>query len=351
LTSCNNSETQKQTGDTKEAAFVETKVYEPSEGTTGKIIGDLGGCGYGTTSTENTITLYYPRQREINQINSILKYSGLSSNFKIFGADIDNAIAIVINNQRYILYDPKLLSYTDQQSGDYWSSMSILAHEIGHHLSGHTITNKGSNPNDELEADKFSGFVLYKLGASLSQSLAAMQTFGTTYETTTHPAKSRRLIAIEKGWNEANETRFNAAVPPPPEDIINPEGGRDNFGPRNLLDADSYQRIFIDGSIGTGLTNNLDGIILERPEYYHGEYVVLITKNKSGDTEGNLGTGDKAVINLYDTWDAVDFVGRAGLSWLDAIMVPGRKIRFSVAVEGTAPNVFFTSIKSLPADR
>src|SRR6185312_7269275 len=135
-----------------------------------------------------------------------------------YSTPIDNAVATIINNKRYILYDPRLLSYSDRQSGNYWSSMSILAHEIGHHLLGHTISNKGSNPLDELEADKFSGFVLYKLGASLEQATAAMRSLGSDNDSYSHPSKFKRIQSITKGWNEASEQRYESAIPPPPTD-------------------------------------------------------------------------------------------------------------------------------------
>jgi hypothetical protein len=351
LYSCDNGPSSNKATSSKSNESAQIKILEPTEKNNGSIEGVITGCAYNTKPNETSITLYYPGIREVKQINAILQYSGLSSNFKVYAANINNAIATIIGNKRYILYDPNLLQYTDKNSGNFWSSMSILAHEIGHHLQGHTITKNGSNPKVELEADKFSGFVLYKLGASLSQASAAMETLGSAKETATHPAKINRLNAIQQGWTEANNQRYDAAVPPPPVDIINPKGGIDEFGPKNLLDQDSYERLFINHSVGTSLINNLEGIILERPKYYYGEYLVLITRNYSDFIDGSLSEGDKASINLYDAFGAYEMVGRSGLSWLDGIMVPGRRIRFDVAVEGTAPNVFFTSIKSLPARR
>lgn len=45
----------------------------------------------------------------------------------------------------------KLLTVND------FSQWSIHAHEIGHHLSGHTLTSGGDRHQQELEADEFSG--------------------------------------------------------------------------------------------------------------------------------------------------------------------------------------------------
>ncbi len=351
MQSCKNAQSSKQTDTITKPTIVEVKVAEPTETINGKITGDFGGCGYNTTPSENTITLYYPRPREISQINAILKYSGLSSNFKIYAANIENAIATNIDNKRYILYDPNLLSNTDEHSGSYWSSMSILAHEIGHHLSGHTITNKGSNPHDELEADKFSGFILYKLGASLQQAQAAMQSLGTPYETETHPAKSRRLKAIENGWNEANETRYNAAIPPPPPDITSFDGGMSEFRTENLLNETSYSELKSKTAMVLGLSDKWEGIITEVDEK-NSSYQIYITKVGRLDLQDYEGPkkGDKVWITLYDPWEAKQTVGRARLSWLYSILVPGRRIQYAFGEEGTAPSRYFAYIKYLPAN-
>ncbi|WP_390886604.1 M48 family metalloprotease [Lacinutrix neustonica] len=76
-------------------------------------------------------------------------------NFKIYRANINNAVATIINDERYILYDSKLLDLANNQTASFWSSISILAHEIGHHLSGHTLNQMTDNHTAELEADKF----------------------------------------------------------------------------------------------------------------------------------------------------------------------------------------------------
>jgi hypothetical protein len=78
-----------------------------------------------------------------------------------------------------------------------------LAHEIGHHLAGHTIKPKGINPGDELAADKFSGFILFQMGASLDQAKAALQSIGKEIDTINHPPVNLRLQAVANGWMQA----------------------------------------------------------------------------------------------------------------------------------------------------
>ena len=76
--------------------------------------------------------------------------------------------------QRVIAFNKDFIGLVKRATGgNAWAPVSVMAHEIGHHLSGHTITPGGSQPPTELEADKFSGFVLYKMGASLDDASSA----------------------------------------------------------------------------------------------------------------------------------------------------------------------------------
>jgi hypothetical protein len=136
-------------------------------------------------------------------IQTIVGVVGLKSNFEIQAAKIPNAAAVVFNGKRYILYNPQFIAVLDKAAGKHWPSIAILAHEIGHHLNGHTLTKNGSLPQTELDADEFSGFVLRKMGASLKDAQLAIQIAGNSRATHTHPAKADRLIAIEKGWQRA----------------------------------------------------------------------------------------------------------------------------------------------------
>lgn len=138
-------------------------------------------------------------------IYEILDVVGLKPNFETRAAAISNAAAVVYGGKRYILYDKKFIAAINNATRTDWAGISILAHEIGHHLNGHTLSSAGSNPNDELEADEFSGFVLRKLGASIQEAQAAMNAMSEDYETSTHPARNRRLTAIAAGWNKADD--------------------------------------------------------------------------------------------------------------------------------------------------
>ena len=138
-------------------------------------------------------------------IREITDAVGLKARFELRATrDIDNAAAVVYNGQRFLLYNPDFLNAVNRAGHTDWAGISILAHEMGHHLNGHTLRGGGSQPADELEADEFSGFVLRKLGASLAQAQAAMAIVEDSGGSASHPAQAPRLMAIGQGWQRAN---------------------------------------------------------------------------------------------------------------------------------------------------
>jgi len=137
-------------------------------------------------------------------VDRILRPIGLMRNFKVIEcSNTDNCFATVLKGQRFIVYDGAFMQKIEEETETNWSAISIMAHEIGHHLQGHTIDGRGGQPIKEIEADKFSGFVLHQLGASLDESMVAVRALGDERATPTHPAKPARIDAIRKGWLEA----------------------------------------------------------------------------------------------------------------------------------------------------
>ena len=148
-----------------------------------------------------------------NSLAKILSVVGASKRFIIAPCEnINNALAIIDEGIRYILYDPEFLNSISNNS-KYWGNMSILAHEVGHHINGHTLSSSLSayeNKLQELEADEFSGFVMQKLGATLEQATETIEAIATDGDDTysSHPKKQRRIIAITKGFNNALNNKF-----------------------------------------------------------------------------------------------------------------------------------------------
>ncbi len=148
------------------------------------------------------------RSKEVAEkaVDEIVRRSGLKRNFYVMECpNTDNCFAAVQGQTRIIVYDGAFMKKANDLSKSDWGALSILAHEIGHHLQGHTIIEGGSDPVKELEADEFSGFVMYQMGASLKDAQAAIYKLTTDYDGGTHPPRSKRLAAIKKGYDNAQE--------------------------------------------------------------------------------------------------------------------------------------------------
>ena len=138
---------------------------------------------------------------------------------------INNAYATIIRNKRYIIYDNNFLENLDGYAGTKWASISVLAHEMGHHYRNHIVDTRGSTPPEEIEADYFSGYVMAKLGSSLNEAIAGMEKIASPRASATHPAKADRLNAISRGWNYAkglNNTETGTNTSPAPQPQQNP---------------------------------------------------------------------------------------------------------------------------------
>ena len=127
--------------------------------------------------------------------------------------NISNAIATTYKGINYILYDKDFIDEITTKTNS-WAKLSILAHEIGHHIYGHTLKDVPSLETSrqwELEADEYSGFVMYQLGVNLSQAQEAILIYASDGDDTysTHPSKEKRLKAIERGWNKSKDSKYD----------------------------------------------------------------------------------------------------------------------------------------------
>ncbi len=151
-----------------------------------------------------------------NALNRILDVIGASKRFVLQRCDnINNAVATAYKGVRYILYDRDFMNSLD--SGNNWSNFFILAHEVGHHINGHSLDlllyatdlieaeSLSSSRKQELEADEFAGFILAKLGASFEETTAIINLFpeNKNDEFSTHPSRTKRLNAVKTGYTKA----------------------------------------------------------------------------------------------------------------------------------------------------
>ncbi len=183
-------------------------------------------------------------------IQQIVAASGLAQNFEVRTAPVPNAAAVILGEKRLILYNREFIRRIAAASRSRWAAMSILAHEVGHHLNGHTIRSSGSRPKLELEADYFSGFLLQRLGARMKDATAVMGIIPGNFATTTHPDKYRRLAAIRRGWVKACRADSDCSIelqeqsPNGSEVIVDSENGTD-LPPSSTADREKKKRTLL----------------------------------------------------------------------------------------------------------
>ena len=162
------------------------------------------------THNDSSSVIVIPGVHEMLQ--EIISIAGLQDKFELKEADVLNIEASVSHRKRFILYNPSFIARINSLTKNKWAAMALLAHEVGHHLNGHTISKRGSTPALELQADEFAGFIMRKLGATLEQSQHVMNLIAKTEESSTHPSKNSRKLAIEKGWNKASNSEETAII-------------------------------------------------------------------------------------------------------------------------------------------
>lgn len=141
-------------------------------------------------------------------VKNILKYSGMSGgvelNFRLKAVpDMDNAAAYIEGGRRYIGYDPEFLKAISTAKKTDWARLGVLAHEVGHHVYGHTLDGKGSSIPHEKEADYYAGFVLGLMGADEVQARAFLDNEFINEGGVTHPRKKERFAKVTEGWQTA----------------------------------------------------------------------------------------------------------------------------------------------------
>ena len=133
-------------------------------------------------------------------LSSIETSMGIKPVFEIKAAEVNNMEARLSHRKKQILYNPEFVRWINKSTRTKWALVALIAHEMGHHLLGHTRRMTGSRPPTELEADEYAGKVLRKMGATLSESQEVMLLIASSQPSKTHPGRLDRLMAIRDGW-------------------------------------------------------------------------------------------------------------------------------------------------------
>jgi len=156
-----------------------------------------------TNASDAVIETYDPVEDGARIVGRVAESVGLQPNFEVLQAsNVANAAAVIYEHTRYVLYNKDFIKQIVAAADTEWASWTIMAHEVGHHLNGHTLTDVGSRPPLELEADHFAGFSVHRMGGTLPQALSAYEQLSVE-GSSTHPPRADREVAVKSGWEQA----------------------------------------------------------------------------------------------------------------------------------------------------
>lgn len=158
-------------------------------------------CGIGGNpigkSIENVRPARPQAERAIQWISELI---GIRPAFELREADFKRksiAMAATRGVHRYVIYDAKW--FTFEENTIPWYAIWVFAHEIGHHIHGHTHGYRPDRHRGELDADRFGGWVVSRLGGRLDQALAFMPILSERGGKS-HPPRTERIEATKAGW-------------------------------------------------------------------------------------------------------------------------------------------------------
>ncbi|MBP6825843.1 MAG: hypothetical protein KA165_04690 [Saprospiraceae bacterium] len=172
-----------------------------------KKVTNLKGCAYAgqAKSTVEFDLAATPNSEAQKYLDTILAVSHLPKT-AIFlrTSDVQNAVATIIDGQRYILYNTEFLKKFKQDAKTKWAAYSILAHEVGHHVNAHTFEDKKPDERSKMEfaADDYAGRVLRSLCATRDDAQAGIRTLEGQATPPGYPPATARKIRTGQAFDE-----------------------------------------------------------------------------------------------------------------------------------------------------
>ena len=142
----------------------------------------------------------------------ILDAAGLEQNFTLLeGKFVNDSTALAFRKpggERLIIYDGKKFRWKDGRAS--WSDVVIGAHEVGHHINFHLEDSDKTRWEEELEADRFGGFIVSRLGGALDHAVKWYRVVSKE-GSRTHPPRAQRMAAVEDGWHHGEAMKAREA--------------------------------------------------------------------------------------------------------------------------------------------
>ena len=152
------------------------------------------------------VRLSKPSREARKSVEWLSDHVGIHPNFQVMAGKFEAgaspvAFAAIHDKVRFIVYDVDFM-YQSAKNTVTWQDLGVMAHEMGHHISGATTLGTKTPHDGELEADRAAGHLLRLLGASVEQALSMASVFSSE-GSLTHPPRDEREDAIIDGWENA----------------------------------------------------------------------------------------------------------------------------------------------------
>ena len=244
-----------------------------------------------TFAGESLPELYeFEASRKVLQtVDEIVQASGLiSERFDVRAANVGSAAAVICGDDRKLFYSANYFAGLESSG---WAMRSILAHEVAHHLNGHTLkSNSEDREKMELEADYFAGYLVCRLGGTLQDAQKAYRReSGPGY-----PPLSARLERVAIGWTRALEDDL---CPPEVSNVIEEEsltelsnalvihgGNANEFANRSLVSAGHIFFEDVHFRAEEPMIFFADKISFDQSSTLQGKKLVLISRTVEGGT-------------------------------------------------------------------
>lgn len=148
-----------------------------------------------------------PSERALSILNQLLMVLNLDLNnetgIHLFSSDsVSSTVSFIEDNQPYILYNNSFFDKFYEVDSDNWQLKFVFAHELGHHLNGHTSNNEATLRR-ETAADRFAGWLL---GLLRADEQATLKWLGKVNPWTDgiHPTQRERIASAKEGFASAS---------------------------------------------------------------------------------------------------------------------------------------------------
>ena len=177
------------------------------------------GCNFYSSPSVLSVNYKKPDSRIVRIWDNILDVTGEPDERieLLESSDVSNAMAAIdYSGARAIFYNPAFIQSLESESVTRWSSIFLLAHEMGHHFKNHTLNHDSNNDHsEELEADGFATRVLVRMGADANETGAAIASFINDKDEgyRSHPAPSARVAKVSEVWEEESRKMIKEKNP------------------------------------------------------------------------------------------------------------------------------------------